>query len=53
MASLPLGSGGIGDAMDLRQTMRKVANDPLLKAIVRIWKAEIILKRKEDDQGQG
>lgn len=56
VASLPLGSGEIGDAMDLRQTMRKVANDPLLKAIVRFWKSrrdEIILKGKEDDQGQG
>lgn len=39
VASLPLGSGEIGDARDLRQTMRKVANDPLLKAIVRFWKS--------------
>lgn len=54
VASLPLGSGEIGNAMDLRQTMRKVANDPLLKAIVKFGKAdEIIWKGKEDDQGQG
>jgi hypothetical protein len=53
VASLPLGSVEIGDAMDLRQTMRKVANDPLLKAIVKFEKADgIVLRGRKMTRGK-
>lgn len=53
VASLPLGSGEVRDVMDLRQTMRKVANDPLLKAIVKIEKVDgIVLRGKEMTRGK-